>query len=88
MCVFVMLKIDSSCINDIKLFLNDKLFVLVFVLLYSKFSMFFYDVMVELMDIHEIKCKISNQAISGTSHDSFVRFFLHSVSFINIYFSL
>ena len=36
--------------------------------------MFFYDVIVDLMNIHEIKCKISNQAISGTSHDNLVRF--------------
>ena len=26
------------------------------------------------MNIHEIKCKISKQAISGTSHDNLVRF--------------
>ena len=37
--------------------------------------MFFYDVIVELMNIHEIKCKISNQAISGTSHGNLMRFF-------------
>ena len=47
----------------------------------SKFSMFFYDVIVELMNVHEIKCKISNQAISGTSHDNLVGF-----SAINVYF--
>ena len=40
----------------------------------QKMSMCFYDVIVELMNIHEIKCKISNQAISGTSHDNLVRF--------------
>ena len=36
--------------------------------------MIYYDVIVELMNIHEIICKISNQAISGTSHDNLVRF--------------
>ena len=36
--------------------------------------MFLYDIIVELMNIHEIKCKVSNQAISGTSHDNLVRF--------------
>ena len=33
-----------------------------------------YDVMVELMNIHEIKFQITNQAISGTCHDNLVRF--------------
>ena len=36
--------------------------------------MIFYDVIVELMNIHEIICKIANQAISGASHDNLVRF--------------
>ena len=36
--------------------------------------MIFYDVIVEIMNIHEIICKISNKAISGTSHDNLVRF--------------
>ena len=36
--------------------------------------MFYYDVIVELMNIHEIKCKISNQAISGTSPCNLLRF--------------
>ena len=39
-----------------------------------KFSMIFYDIIVELMNIPEIICKMSNQAISGTSHNNFVRF--------------
>ena len=34
----------------------------------------FYDVIAELMNIHEIKCKISNQVISGTSYDNLGRF--------------
>ena len=36
--------------------------------------MFLYEVIVELMNIYEIKYKISNQAISRTSHDNLVRF--------------
>ena len=33
-----------------------------------------YEVILELKNIHEIKCQITNQAISGTSHDNLVRF--------------
>ena len=40
--------------------------------------MIYYDVIVELMNIHEIICKLSNQAISGTSHDNLVRFSANS----------
>ena len=36
--------------------------------------MIYYDVIVELMNYYEIICKISNQAISETSHDNLVRF--------------
>ena len=36
--------------------------------------MCFYDVIVALMNIHEIKCKISKQAISVTSDNNLVRF--------------
>ena len=43
--------------------------------------MFFNDVIVELMNIHEIKCQISNQSISGTSHDNLMRF--SAVSFFH-----
>ena len=35
--------------------------------------MIFYDVIVELMNIHEIICRISNQAIPGTRHDNLAR---------------
>ena len=33
-----------------------------------------YDAIVELMNIHKIKCQTTNQANSGTSHDNLVRF--------------
>ena len=36
--------------------------------------MCFYDIIMELMNIHEIKCQLTNQAISETSHDNLVRF--------------
>ena len=64
------------CINGELLFSNDKLFVL-FVCLndIQNFPMCFYDIIVELMKIHEIKNQITNQAIAGTSHDNLVRFF-------------
>ena len=51
-----------SYTNDFQLFSNDNLIVL-FVCSDDTpnfLSMFFYDVIVELMNIHEIKCKISN----------------------------
>ena len=65
-----------SCINCLKLFSIDKYYCvsIKFVLMIFKTSMFLYDVIVELMNIHEIKCKISNQAISRTSHVNLVRF--------------
>ena len=47
--------------------------------------MCFYDVIVALMNIHEIKCQISKQAISETSDDKLVRFSAIS-TFINVYF--
>ena len=63
------------CINGALLFSNDKLFALVVCLNdIQNFPMCFYDVIVELMNIHEIKSQITNQAISGTSHDNLVRF--------------
>ena len=33
-----------------------------------------YDVIVELMNIHKIKCQTTNQVNSGTSHDNLARF--------------
>ena len=36
--------------------------------------MCFYDVIVALMNIHEIKCQISKQVISETSDDNLARF--------------
>ena len=63
------------CINGESLFSNDKLFVLVKCLNgIQNFPMCFYDIIVELMNIHEIKSQITNQAIFGTSHDNLVRF--------------
>ena len=64
------------CINDELLFSNDiKLFVLVVCLNnIQNFHMCFYDIIVELMNILEIKSQITNQAIAGTSHDNLVRF--------------
>ena len=72
------------CINGELLFSNDKLFVLVvclndiqnFVCLndIQNFPMCFYDVIVELMNIYEIKSQITNQAIAGTSNYNLVRF--------------
>ena len=63
------------CINGELLFSNDKLFVLVVCLNeVQNFPMCFYDIIVELMNIHEIKSQITNQAIAGTSHDNLVRF--------------
>ena len=63
------------CINGELLFSNDELFVLVVCLNdIQNFPMYFYDIIVELMNIHEIKSQITNQAIAGTSHDSLVRF--------------
>ena len=63
------------CINGKLIFSTDKLFVLVVCLHdIQTFPMCFYDVIVELMNIHEIKSQITNQAISGTSHDNLVRF--------------
>ena len=47
--------------------------------------MCFFDVIVALMNIHEIKCQISKQAISETSDDNLVRFSASS-TFINVYF--
>ena len=47
--------------------------------------MCFYDVIVALMNIHEIKWQISKQAISKTSDDYLVRFSAIS-TFINVYF--
>ena len=47
------------CINGELLFSNDKLFVLVVCLNDIKiFPMCFYDTIVELMNIHEIKAKL------------------------------
>ena len=47
--------------------------------------MFFYDFIVEIVNIHEIKYKISNHSMYGTNHDSLVGF-LQSVPFINVDF--
>ena len=47
--------------------------------------MCFYDVIVALMNIHEIKCQILKQAILETSDDDLVRFSAIS-TFINVYF--
>ena len=47
--------------------------------------MCFYDVIVALMNIHEIKWQISKQSISKTSDDYLVRFSAIS-TFINVYF--
>ena len=47
--------------------------------------MCFYGVIVALMNIHEIKCQISKQAISETSDDNLARFSVIS-TFFNIYF--
>ena len=46
----------------------------------------FYDVIVDLLNIHEIKYQITDQAISGTCHDNLVRFW-QSIPIINVYFS-
>ena len=63
------------CINGELLFSNDKLFVLVVCLNdIQNFPMCFYDIIVELMNIHEIKSQTTNQAIAGTSYDNLVRF--------------
>ena len=63
------------CINGELLFSNDKLFILVVCLNdIQNFHMCFYDIIVELMNIHEIKSQIANQAIAGTSFDNLVRF--------------
>ena len=62
-------------INGELLFSNNKMFVLVVCLNDIKnFPMCFYNIIVELMNIHEIKSLITNQAIAGTSHDNLVRF--------------
>ena len=45
-----------------------------FVCMIFKIPMCFYDVIVELMNIHEMKCQITDQAISGTGHDTLMRF--------------
>ena len=47
-----------NCINNLKLFSNDKLFVLVVCSVNIPNSMFLYDVLVELMNIHEKKCTL------------------------------
>ena len=47
--------------------------------------MCFYDVIVALMNINEIKCQISKQAISETSDDNLVRLSA-IITFINVYF--
>ena len=63
------------CINGELLFSNEKLFVLVVCLNdIQNFPMCFYDIIVEFMNIHEMKSQITNQAIAGTSHDNLVRF--------------
>ena len=49
------------CINGELLFSNDKLFALVVCLNHiQNFPMCFYDVIVKLMNIHEIKSLITN----------------------------
>ena len=46
------------CINNLKLFPNDRLFVLVVCSVNIPNSIFLYDVLVELMNIHEKKCTL------------------------------
>ena len=48
--------------------------ILLFVLMIFKILNVLIDIIVELMNIHETKCKYLNQVISGTSRDNLMRF--------------